>query len=195
MIANDVFSFHATYDYVFTTGGIGPTHDDITSQSVAKAFSLPLVLNQQAKAIIQKRLPNTQLTPHQLKMAHVPEGATLIDNPITDAPGFRIKNVFVLAGVPKIMQVMFENIVPQLQAGEPFHNKTLRCLLGESILAPGLDIIQQQHQNVSIGSYPFWGLNTHGASLDLRSQNLEEIEVAAKQIEQLIQSLGAELID
>ena len=195
VIANNVFEFHQTYDYVFTTGGIGPTHDDITSQSVAKAFSAPLSLNQQAEALLQKRAPNAKLTPHQLKMAHVPKGATLIENPISDAPGFRIKNVFVLAGVPEIMQAMFESLIPQLQVGAPFHNRTLRCLLGESILAPGLEAIQQRYPDICIGSYPFWGPNTHGASLVLRSQNIEQIEAAAKEVEELISSLGAELID
>lgn len=194
IIANDVVAFHQSYDYVFTTGGIGPTHDDITAQSIAKAFAVPLALNQEAKALLQKRVPNGELNPHQLKMAHVPKGATLIENPVTDAPGFCLKNVFVLAGVPKIMQAMFESITPKLQGGEPFHNKTLRCYLGESILAPGLETIQQQYPKVSIGSYPFWGTNTHGASIVLRSQDVAQVEAAAYDVAQLIDSLGAEVL-
>ncbi|MEN8236894.1 MAG: molybdopterin-binding protein [Pseudomonadota bacterium] len=195
IIADDVLTFAQNYDYVFTTGGIGPTHDDITTQSVAKAFAVPITLDQRAKALLQKRVPGGELTQHQLKMAHVPKGATLIENPITYAPGFYLKNVFVLAGVPQIMQAMFENITPQLQGGAPFYNKTLRCLLGESILAPGLESIKRQHPNVSIGSYPFWGANTHGASIVLRSQNVEQIAIAALKTEKLIHSLGGSLID
>src|SRR5215468_7881520 len=100
----------ARYDYVFTTGGIGPTHDDITADSVARAFGLPLVLDPRAKAILERHYPPGGLNEARLRMAHVPEGAALIENPVSSAPGFRIANVYVMAGVPSVMRAMFDGL-------------------------------------------------------------------------------------
>ncbi len=195
IIAQHVLEFHQQYTYVFTTGGIGPTHDDITSQSVAKAFQRPLTSNPAAVALLQKRCGSATLNDHQLKMALVPEGAQLINNPVTGAPGFRIENVFVFAGVPKIMQAMFDSILPQLQTGKPFVTMSVQCYLGEGKLATGLNEIQNLNPEVDIGSYPFWGVDRHGSCLVVRAQDKAAVKQVHQQIIQLIESFGATPFD
>src|SRR6185312_17280961 len=125
-------------DYVFTTGGIGPTHDDITSECVARAFGAKLVLNEEARARLQRHYPPGGLNEARLRMAHVPEGASLIDNPISAAPGFRIGNVHVMAGVPAIMRAMFDGLKHGLVGGRPVLSRTLSAHLGEGVIAAGL---------------------------------------------------------
>ena len=149
------------YTYVFTSGGIGPTHDDITADSVAEAFSVPLLLNKKAREMLASHYANGKddLNEARLRMARIPAGATLIDNPISNAPGFRIGNVFVLAGVPRIFQAMADSILTNLDSGDPIISKTITISKPEGTIAEKLAEIASSFPEVSIGSYPF---NTNG---------------------------------
>ena len=145
------------YTYVFTSGGIGPTHDDITADSVAEAFSVPLLLNEKAREMLASHYANGKddLNEARLRMARIPLGATLIDNPISKAPGFRIGNVFVLAGVPRIFQAMADSILTNLDSGDPIISKTITISKPEGTIAEKLAEIASSFPEVSIGSYPF----------------------------------------
>jgi molybdenum cofactor synthesis domain-containing protein len=183
------------YDYVFTTGGIGPTHDDITAASVAKAFGLRLILDPRARAMLERNYPPGGLNEARLRMAHVPEGAELIENPVSAAPGFRIGNVFVMAGVPSIMQAMFDGLKHRLIGGKPVLSRTVSAFLGEGIIAAGLGSLQQRYPALEIGSYPFFRQGRYGASFVLRGTERALIDAAAGELGKLIHELGAEPIE
>ena len=150
--------------YVFTTGGIGPTHDDITAASVAKAFGVELVRDDEAVRRLTSRAP---LNEARLKMAHVPAGAVLIDNPISQAPGFQLENVFVLAGIPSIARAMFESLGHRLEAGAPIVSASVDAHLSEGALAGPLAELDQRFPDVEIGSYPFHEEGRYGARVVL----------------------------
>ena len=189
-IADAVNTLRARHRYVFTSGGIGPTHDDITAASVASAFGVPLVRHPAAVAALESHYPPEMRNPARMKMADVPDGAALIDNPVSKAPGFRLENVFVLAGVPKILQAMYDGLEPQLQGGRPITSATVSCDLGEGLVAAGLAEIQAAHPGVSIGSYPYFRSGSFGASLVARGQDAAVVDAAAQAIVRLVQSLG-----
>ncbi|MBX7146253.1 MAG: competence/damage-inducible protein A [Alphaproteobacteria bacterium] len=193
IIIQTVKIYKATYTYVFTTGGIGPTHDDITSLSIAKLFNVSLLLNDKAVLKLQKHYNSQDLNESRLRMAKIPEGAELIDNPVSAAPGFKIDNVYVLAGVPIIMQAMFENIKHHLVSGDKIFSITLVANLGETSFADRLTSIQKQYPVVEIGSYPFFKRGFFGTSLVLRSTNLSELKKAREEIQEYIISLGGEI--
>jgi molybdenum cofactor synthesis domain-containing protein len=178
------------FDYVFTTGGIGPTHDDITAECVARAFGVPLVQHPEARAILEAHYPPGELNEARLRMANTPEGATLIENPVSKAPGFQIGNVFVMAGIPSIMQAMFESLRHRLTGGEPLLTKTVGAALPESYLAPGLSAIQARYPEVEIGSYPFYRMGVFGVRLVLRATDANRLEAAAGEARQLVGELG-----
>ena len=141
-IVATVNELRAGFDYVFTTGGIGPTHDDITSETIARAFGVRWVLDPEAKRRLAAGYKDpSELNEARLRMAHVPEGAVLIDNPVSRAPGFQIGNVFVLAGVPRVMQAMFDGIKHRLKGGAPVLSRSVVCALPEGILAEGLGTV------------------------------------------------------
>lgn len=180
-------------DYVFTTGGIGPTHDDITSEAVAKAFDKKLVLNDVAYQILIRHYGDESLvTPPRKKMAMIPEGARLINNPVSGAPGFQIDNVFVMAGVPRIMQAMFDDVKDRLKRGKPVLSNTIACSLAESALAEGLSAIQDKYPTVSIGSYPHFRGGILGLSLVLRSSDNDMLDAATTDVISLVNDLGGE---
>ena len=152
--------------YVFTTGGIGPTHDDITADAVADAFGRAIDVRADARAILERWYDKsgTELTKARLRMARIPEGAALIDNPVTGAPGFQLENVFVLAGVPRIARGMLEDVAPRLTRGTVTHSVTVRIENArEGDLAADLRRLQQDHEAVSIGSYPWFEEAANGA--------------------------------
>ncbi|MCI0430383.1 MAG: molybdopterin-binding protein [Rhodospirillales bacterium] len=184
----------ARFDCVFTTGGIGPTHDDITSECVARAFGEKLVLNEEARARLERHYPPGGLNEARLRMAQVPEGAMLIDNPVSAAPGFQIGNVFVLAGVPAIMRVMFEGLEHRLTGGRPMLSRTIAALLGEGVIAKDLGQLQARYQDLEIGSYPFVRQGRFGASLVIRGVDAGRIGACAEELEAIIRRLGAEPI-
>lgn len=145
VIVETVNEVRARHDYVFTTGGIGPTHDDITAACIAKAFGLPLIRNPQALAILAAHYPAGELNEARLQMTNTPEGARLIENPVSRAPGFQIENVFVMAGIPAIAQAMFEGVVERLVGGQPLISKSLTVDLPEGALAKGLGALQRRY--------------------------------------------------
>ncbi|GAB4357880.1 MAG: molybdopterin-binding protein [Kiloniellaceae bacterium] len=181
------------FDYVFTTGGIGPTHDDITADCVAKAFGLPLIVNPEARAILAAHYAATggELTAARLRMARTPEGATLIENPVSRAPGFQVDNVFVMAGIPAVMQAMFASVKHRLAGGEPLRSRTLAVEMGESFVADGLAALQARFPTVEIGSYPFSRDGVFGTRLVLRATDEAVLDAAAAALEALIAGLGA----
>ncbi|NBX53140.1 MAG: competence/damage-inducible protein A [Proteobacteria bacterium] len=162
------------YNYIFTSGGIGPTHDDITSMSVAKAFNQPLILNDIAKKILIHHYGENNVNEARMKMAYLPKNASLLDNPVSSAPGFVIENVFVMAGVPKIFQAMFKASINFLKTGEKILSRELKISLTESIIAKDLSNLQLQFPDISMGSYPFEG----GTSLVFRGVNSSKLSQA-----------------
>lgn len=180
-------------DYVFTTGGIGPTHDDITAESVAKAFGTSLELHPEAFDVLVRHYGSeADVTPPRRKMAMIPKGATLINNPVSGAPGFKIENVFVMAGVPRIMQAMFDDIKTQLNQGKPVLSNTIACSLAESAVAESLEKIQRKYPTVSIGSYPHFRGGILGLSLVLRATDDPMLDSATREVIDLISELGGE---
>lgn len=168
-IVTCVNSCRRQFDHVFTTGGIGPTHDDITSLSIAKAFGVKLMRHPEAKKILEAHYPPEQINEARMKMADIPEGATLIANPVSAAPGFQMGNVYVMAGVPRIMQAMFDNIKHSLKGGAPMLSETVAAFVTEGTIAEDLGRIQLQFPSVEIGSYPFVRHQRLGTSLVARS--------------------------
>ncbi len=146
----------ARYKYIFTTGGIGPTHDDITADAIAAAFGVVLPYHPEARMRLTAYIGAEKMNEARLRMARIPEGAALIDNPLTAAPGFCIENVFVMAGVPKIMQVMFNGVADTLEHGAPVVMRALATNLKEGDFAAGLEALQKQFPDVSLGSYPHY---------------------------------------
>ncbi|MDB5408841.1 MAG: competence/damage-inducible protein [Rhodospirillales bacterium] len=185
----------AKFDYVFTTGGIGPTHDDITSETIAQAFGVPWVLHPEAKRLLLTHYKESELNAARLRMAHVPAGATLIDNPVSLAPGFQIGNVFVMAGVPRIMQAMFDGILPRLKRGAPMLSRTVRCTLPEGIIAEGLGKLQDRYAELDIGSYPYFRRGAFGTALVLRGTDELRLGAATAELVELIRSLGGEPLE
>ena len=181
------------YDYVFTTGGIGPTHDDLTTASVAKAFNVPLIRHENAVKKIKNRM-KSNLNQASLKMADIPEGAALIHNPVTAAPGFVMENVYVMAGIPPIMQGMLDSVLPTLTGGELLHSQSIFCDLSESRLAPGLHKIQQTYPDLEIGSYPHWPFTDYRLSLVTRGTSKQLVEKACEEIQTLILSLEGTIL-
>ncbi len=180
----------AQYAYLFTTGGIGPTHDDITSLSVAKAFGRELLLNPEANQRLLNYYAEGEYNEARQKMAFIPEGAELIDNPVSAAPGFRIENVFVLAGVPRIMQAMFDGLKSQLQGEDKMLSLTLNCALAEAILAKGMTRIQNKYiELVEIGSYPQYKDGKVATSLVLRGKDEKILQQAEQELQSLIDSI------
>ena len=180
------------FDYVLTTGGIGPTHDDITAECVARAFGVPLIEHPEARAILEAHYGPDELNEARLRMAKTPEGASLIENPVSKAPGFQIGNVFVMAGIPAIMKAMFENLRHRLTGGRPLLSKAVVAALPESYLAPGLGAIQARYPEIEIGSYPFYRMGVFGVRLILRAPQQEHLEAAAGEVRQLVRELGAD---
>ena len=184
-IISSVNSLRKKYDYVFTTGGIGPTHDDITTDCVAKAFGVEAKVDESALEKMKAFLDGKELTDPLLKMLHVPEGGELIYSPATKAPGYKIENVFVMAGIPKIMQGMLEGMYDYLEAGDVVKSKSHDILVGESYFAEELTEIQNKFSNVSVGSYPFSRDGVYGATIVLRSSD----DIALASCEKLVLKL------
>jgi molybdenum cofactor synthesis domain-containing protein len=180
------------FDYVFTTGGIGPTHDDITAQCMADAFGVPLILHADAKRLLETHYPPGHLNAARLRMAMVPEGAVLLPNPISRAPGFQIGNVFVLPGVPSIMQGIFEQLKYRLAGGDKVLSRSISCRLGEGSLAQDLARLQDRYGDVEIGSYPYFRRGDFGVTLVLRGTDRARLVAASDELKGLIVELGGE---
>ena len=182
------------YSYVFTTGGIGPTHDDITADAVAKAFGVPIGHDPKAVEILLAYFTEMGREPSEarLRMARIPQGASLIDNPVSKAPGFQMGNVFVMAGVPKIMNAMMEDVAKRLTRGTPMLSRQVEFRGGEGDAAKPLGEIQKAFPGVVIGSYPFQAPDGFATSLVLRSRDAEALEQAFNDVRRMAEQLTAQ---
>ena len=189
-------ALRARYDYVFTTGGIGPTHDDITADAVAKAFGVPIDYDPRVVQILRARLAQTGgvMNEARMRMARLPAGAELVLNKISAAPGFRIGNVIVMAGIPQVMQAMLEYVTPQLKTGAKMLSETVRADCREGDIGTELGAVAAAHPGVVIGSYPFMdekrAANTH---VVLRSRDPQKLAAAKAAVEAMLAQVRAEL--
>ena len=185
-----VNALRTRYTYLFTTGGIGPTHDDITADSVARAFGVAIDVDPRAVAMLQERYQPGDLNEARLRMARVPAGADLIENVVSKAPGFRIDNVFVMAGVPAIMQSMLDTIAPTLKTGARLIAETIEAEgLPEGIYAGGLSEIALAHPLVSIGSYPSFSATGFRNQIVVRGKDAEAVAKAVSAVHDLLRRL------
>ena len=182
-------------DYVFTSGGIGPTHDDITSAAIAKAFGVNHELHSEAVSILHKYYNKKDISEARLKMARLPVGSELLYNPISKAPGFRLENVYVLPGVPRILQAIFENFSHELIGGAPMLFGSVSTEIGEGVIGVGLAEIQSKYNEVEIGSYPFFRNGSVGTSLVARHISQEKVNEVIIEFEKLIFNHGGNLVD
>jgi molybdenum cofactor synthesis domain-containing protein len=183
-IKSAVLSLSERYDQVFTSGGIGPTHDDITADCIAAAFGVGLAVRDDARAILQDHYDKmgTELNEARLRMARIPDGAQLIDNPVSAAPGFTIRNVHVMAGVPSVFQAMVASVLPTLTGGQPVLSQTLRVMRGEGDIAATLSALAAAFSDLSIGCYPFQKDGAYGANIVVRGTDGARIDAAMTQL-------------
>ena len=191
-IIDKVINYSQKYSYVFTTGGIGPTHDDITSESISEAFNLEYQVNKDAFKILDNYYPKGEFNESRQRMAMMPNGSELILNPMTAAPGFNIKNVYVLPGVPEIMQIMFLELIKKLKKGKPKLVITINTNLYESKIAFFLKDIQNKYKDSSIGSYPYFNLvaKTGGVNIVVSSWNMTSVKPIVDDIVNMIKLNG-----
>ncbi|WP_417711520.1 competence/damage-inducible protein A [Roseibium aggregatum] len=189
-IIGAVNALRARYDYVFTSGGIGPTHDDITAESIAEAFGVPLNLDPRAVAIMEPHYPPGQFTPARQRMARIPEGADLIENKVSKAPGFRLENVHVMAGVPSIMQAMMDALAPDLRTGKKMLSETVAADMPESRIAERLAAIQDAHPQTLIGSYPRATDGKFSTQIVIRSRDEAILMAAVKDVAEAVADLS-----
>jgi molybdenum cofactor synthesis domain-containing protein len=175
-------TLRARYTYVITTGGIGPTHDDITADSIGKAFGLPVIDHPEAQAKLRAYYTEAKINAARMRMARVPEGATLVENPVSAAPGFCIGNVYVLAGVPAIMQAMLDNVVAGLKHGPAIHSVSVSGYVTESRIAEELTAIALRYPELDIGSYPWVRDTRYGTALVTRGTDAARVNAAADEI-------------
>lgn len=188
-------ALRTTYDYVFTTGGIGPTHDDITADCVAAAFGVKIDVRQDAVDMMLERYKHEDLNEARLRMARIPEGASLIKNPVSFAPGFQIENVFVMAGVPNIMAAMLDDVAPRLPMGEIVISKTIRVpKLREGDIAHRLGEIAKQFSSLGFGSYPWFSAEGYGVQLVVRGRDKELIAKANEELLAMLAPFNLDLI-
>ncbi len=194
-IVATVNEVRAKFDHVFTTGGIGPTHDDITSECIAAAFGVPWEINDEAFAIMNARYPKGEFNAARQRMATMPRGATLIENPVSAAPGFTIGNVHVMAGVPRIMQAMFLALEPDLPRGAPIE---MRAVYGigvmEGNIAAGLSEIQDRFADADLGSYPFQRDGRWGVASVAKGTDAARLEAAIAEVTAMIEAQGIDPI-
>ncbi len=185
-------ALRARYDHVFTSGGIGPTHDDITADCVAAAFGVGIDIRADARAILASNYsnPEVDLNPARLRMARIPVGARLIDNPVSKAPGFTLGNVHVMAGVPQVFEAMVAGLVPTLTGGRPLLSATREVLRPEGVLAGPLGELATAHTEVSIGCYPFNRGGVYGANVVIRAQDPDALAAAEAGLAALVAKLG-----
>jgi len=184
-----------TNDYVFTTGGIGPTHDDITAESVSKAFGLKYEVHKEAYKILEAYYKPGEFNEGRQKMVWMPEKAELILNPTSGAPGFSVENVFCLPGVPSILKSMLGGLKNRIVGGEPILSHTISLRTVESEIANSLTKIQDQNKNVEIGSYPFFHAGKLGVSIVLRSEDQSKIDFCNSQILEFVNEKKIEIVD
>jgi len=188
-IIRTVNECRAAFDYVFTSGGIGPTHDDITSECVAQAFGVALHKDPQAVAILEAYIPGG-LNEARLRMATVPKGAELIQNQVSAAPGFRMENVYVMAGVPAVMKAMFDNVKRTLKGGAKMFSRSVRVELAEGVIAECLSKLQDANPDVEIGSYPAMRRGSFGVSVVMRGVDEKRLDAVVVDLKKGLEALG-----
>ena len=187
--------FRTSYDYVFTTGGIGPTHDDITAQSVSKTFGIKYEIHKEAYKILEAYYKPGEFNEGRQKMCWMPENANLIYNPTSGAPGFSVENVFSLPGVPSILKSMLGGLTNSIVGGEPIKSHTISLKTVESEIASSLTKVQDDNKDVEIGSYPFFHAGKLGVSIVIRSENQSKIDVCNSQILKFVNKKKIEVVD
>jgi len=195
IIVDTLNLLRSTYDYVFTTGGIGPTHDDITAQSVSKAFKIKYEVHKEAFEILKTYYKTGQFNEGRQKMAWMPKNANLILNPTSGAPGFNVENVFCLPGVPSILKSMLGGLTNTIVGGEPIKSHTISLRTVESEIANSLTKVQNDNQDVEIGSYPFFQAGKLGVSIVIRSEDQTKIDICNSQILKFVNAKKIEVVE
>jgi len=195
IIVDTINTLRKTYDYVFTTGGIGPTHDDITAKSVSKAFNLKYEVHQEAFKILESYYKVGEFNEGRQKMVWMPENANLILNPTSGAPGFSVENVFCLPGVPSILKSMLGALKNNIVGGKPILSHTISLQTVESEIASSLTEVQNKNKEVEIGSYPFFQAGKLGVSIVIRSENQSEIDNCSSQILKFVEEKKIKTVD
>ena len=194
-IIDTINMLRKNYDYVITTGGIGPTHDDITAESISKAFGLKYEIHQEAFKILEAYYKKGEFNEGRQKMVWMPQNANLILNPTSGAPGFNVENVFCLPGVPSILKSMLGGLKNKIVGGEPIISKTISLRTVESEIAKSLTEVQENNQDVEIGSYPFFQAGKLGVSIVLRSEDQSKIDSCNSQILKFVNEKSIEIVD
>ncbi|QIG81086.1 competence/damage-inducible protein A [Stakelama tenebrarum] len=195
-IVEAVDTLRARYDYCFTTGGIGPTHDDITVDAIAAALGVPVVIHPEARAMLEAHYETRGgLTDMRLRMARVPEGASLIANRMSGAPGIHIGNIYVLAGVPHIAAGMLDALTGQLEGGLPLVARTIGCWVAESEIAELLATVERSREGVTIGSYPFFREGRVGANFVVRSTSQEDVDASIADLTAGLEGQGRTVVE
>lgn len=189
-IINAVQALSTSHTHVFTSGGIGPTHDDITADCVAAAFDRFIDVRADARALLEAHYKKTgsEINNARLRMARIPDGADLIDNPVSIAPGFSIENVHVMAGVPAVFKAMVASVLPTLTGGKPLQSAALRINRGEGDIAGPLAELAKKFNTLSIGSYPYIQDGVFGANIVIRGENKEDVTRAIEELSELFPS-------
>ena len=190
-IVGAVNALRAAYDYVFTTGGIGPTHDDITVDAIAEAFGVPVVMHPRAEALLRAHYQE-RISEARLRMARVPQGADLIENAVRAAPGIRIDNVHILAGIPSVMRGMLAALDGKLEGGKPMLSRTISAYVAESSVAQLLIDTEKAHDGILIGSYPVWRGNRVGANFVVSGTEKDIVESAVADIARGLRAMDIE---
>ncbi len=190
-IVEAVNTLRQRHDYLFTTGGIGPTHDDITADCIARAFGVKLVIDEEIAGILRRRESPPEVMEMRMRMARVPEGAGLIRNPF-GPHGFYIGNVYVLAGIPQVMQAMIGSLQGRLRRGETVESRSVTAFLPESVVARRLGEIQTRYPHIDLGSYPFHRNDRYGTTLVMRGSVTADLDEMLSQVRQMIIDLGGE---
>jgi molybdenum cofactor synthesis domain-containing protein len=190
VIVSVVDELRSGYDYVFTTGGIGPTHDDITAECVAKAFGVPLIEHPEIAALIRKREAPPDVMASRLRMARVPEGAGLIENTTGGPPGFFIGNVYVMAGIPAVMRAMLASLQSKLSGGAVMQSRSIAAFVAESSIAAPFGKLQQRHEDIEMGSYPFTRDGRYGTTLILRGTDPTSLDTVMEDVKVMIVEAG-----
>lgn len=179
------------YDYVFTSGGIGPTHDDITADAVSRAFGVPCEHNAKAMKLMGDNYAarGMEFTESRQRMARMPQGSVHIDNPVSTAPGFNIENVYVMAGVPSIFQAMLDNVIPTLKVGTQLLSRSVNCPFGEGSIAIPLGNIQAAHPDTIIGSYPKYENGKFSTELVIRARDIEKLAAAESAVKAMVAAI------
>lgn len=184
-IVSAVQALSVSFDNVFTSGGIGPTHDDITADCIAAAFDVPIDVRDDARALLQAHYDRSgqDLNAARLRMARIPDGASLIDNPVSTAPGFTLRNVHVMAGVPSVFKAMVESVLATLTKGAPLLSRSLRVVRGEGDIAGPLGALAAEYDDLSFGSYPFQKDGIYGANVVIRGHDIARVDAAFSALE------------